>query len=95
MSADARAAQADEARRDVRNEGGIGIGALQGELMRQIRRLGAASGIDAVELEVQRSHAVASLAQAAIDNANTMLRAAKIQDEFTDKTSRLPKTLLQ
>lgn len=72
----------------------VGMGALQAEMMAQLRRLNAASTPEEVEREVCRARAVADLGGAIVDNMNTMLRAAKIQDEFVDARSRLPRALL-
>lgn len=71
---------------------GVGLGALQAEMMAQLRRLNSAEGED-VEVEVGRTRAVASLAGAIVDNANVLLAAAKAQDGFVQASSRLPKEL--
>lgn len=75
--------------------GGIGMMTLQAELMREVRRLNGEDDPEALEREMDRARALASLASVAIDSANTMLRAAQVKDEFMNKASSLPKGLLQ
>lgn len=71
---------------------GIGLGALQSEMMAQLRRLNTAEG-DELGREVERTRAVAALAGAVVESANVMLAAAKAQDSFVDGRSSLPKAL--
>lgn len=73
---------------------GVGMLALQEELMRQVRRLNDEQDPDSLEREMERTKALASLGSVVIDNANTMLRAAQVKDGFMNKASSLPRGLL-
>lgn len=73
----------------------VDLGNLQDFLFGELNNLMGvdASDPDALEREVTRASAVASLAGVAIDNANTVLRVVQVRDALQDRTRKMPRML--
>ena len=82
-----------EERGDVGRQG-FGMLSLQAAFMRELDRLEGCESPEEIEREISRAQAIVSVGGVAIENANTILRAAKVKDEFANRASTLPKALM-
>lgn len=68
---------------------------LNNHLFAELERLGDEDlKGDELKAEIERANMISSVARAAIDNANTVLRAAKFQEDRLDINNRAPELLL-
>lgn len=65
---------------------GIDLGALQEVLFRQLDRLDACGTPEEIDVEIRRAKAVERVAEKAIDNANTAIRATELRIRAEDAT---------
>ena len=68
---------------------------LNNHLFAEMERLGDEDLTgDELKAELERADRISSVARAVIDNANTVLRAARFQEERLDLNNRAPEMLL-